>query len=117
MMKLSRKKMKSLNEFLTQLIEDKLSESGQILKTVKFSEISFNENSGTGQLTISKVIAKVRAEVASDNVPVSESYNLTIYGPALFDYSENNGYVLTGNQSLNFTKQRGRKGSESVITK
>lgn len=114
MMKLSRKKMKSLNEFLKQLIENKLSESGQILKTVKFNEITFEENMETHQLTVSKVIARISAEIISDAVRVSESYNLTIYGPAQCDYSENNGYVLGANQSLNFTRQKSRTGSSAL---
>lgn len=114
MMKLSRKKMKSLNEFLKQLIENKLSESGQILKTVKFSEIAFEENTETGQLTVSKVIAKISSEIISDAITASESYNLTIYGPAQFDYSEKDGYGLISDQILNFTKQRSRSSRPSL---
>ena len=106
--------MKSLNEFLKQLIENKLSESGQTLKTVKFSEITFEENMETHRLTVAKVIARISSEIISDTIMASESYNLTIYGPAQCDYSENNGYVLGANQSLNFTRQRLRSSSSAL---
>lgn len=116
-MKLSRKKTKRLTGFLQQLIESKLSESGQVLKAVKFSEISFKESPETGRLTISKVIARIQCEITTDNVTASDSYNLIIYGPALFDYSESHGYLIAENQDLHFTKQRARSSAGSALTK